>query len=106
MRQTDVFLSICFVIVLIWLVVINLFAVYQTKRDKVLSGVPKDSSRYWRIPEAQLMLIAAFGGSVGMYLTMKSIRHKTQHPKFMIGIPAIMVLQAGFAAFLVWLKFC
>ena len=29
-----------------------------------------------------------------MLLTMLIIRHKTKHPKFMIGIPVIIILQA------------
>ncbi len=35
-----------------------------------------------------------------MYITMKKIRHKTKHKKFMIGIPVIMILQAGVIAYL------
>ena len=53
---------------------------------------------YLKIP------VAALGGSVAMYITMQTIRHKTQHPKFMIGIPAIMILQLALAAYIVWLK--
>ena len=95
---------ICFIILGIHLVLISLFAIYQTVRDKALSNVPKDSPNYWRVPEAQLLLISALGGSVAMYLTMQTIRHKTQHPKFMIGIPAIMIAQLALAAFIVWLR--
>jgi Predicted membrane protein len=101
---SDVAVNICFIILGIHLVLISLFAVYQTIRDKALSNVPKDSPKYWRVPEAQLLLISALGGSVAMYLTMQTIRHKTQHPKFMIGIPAIMVAQAALVGFIVWLR--
>ena len=51
----------------------------------------------WRIPEATLMGIAALGGSVGSLLGMYVFRHKTRHPKFTIGIPAILVLQIAAA---------
>lgn len=105
MSPIDIFLTVCLVIFVLYLIIINAFAVHQTKRDKQLSNVPKDSPDYWRIPEAQLMLIAAMGGSFGMYHTMKKIRHKTRHAKFMVGIPAIMVLQIALAAFIVWLRF-
>ena len=98
-------LTVCFTILGVHLVLISIFAVYQTVRDKALSNVPKDSPKYWRVPEAQLLLISALGGSVAMYITMQTIRHKTQHPKFMIGIPAIMVAQAILAGFIVWLRF-
>ena len=102
---SDVAVRICFVILAVHLVLISLFAVYQTVRDKALANVPKDSPKYWRIPEAQLLLISALGGSVAMYLTMQTLRHKTQHPKFMIGIPAIMIAQLALVGFIVWLRF-
>ena len=101
---SDVALNICFIILGVHLVLISIFAIYQTIRDKALSNVPKDSPNYWRVPEAQLLLISALGGSVAMYITMQTIRHKTQHPKFMIGIPAIMIAQFALAAFIVWLR--
>lgn len=105
MTGFDVFLLICLIIFIIYLIIINIFAVHQTKRDKILSEIPKNSPKYWRIPESQLMLIAAIGGSFAMYSTMKKIRHKTKHPKFMVGIPVIMVLQIALFAFIIWLKF-
>jgi uncharacterized membrane protein YsdA (DUF1294 family) len=46
--------------------------------------------------------MALIGGSVAMYVTMRTIRHKTQHAKFMIGIPAIILLQLAGAVFF-WL---
>ncbi len=104
MDFVDTAINVCFAIIAIHLVMINIFAVYQTVRDKALSNVPKDSPDYWRVPEAQLLLISALGGSVAMYLTMQTIRHKTQHPKFMIGIPAIMILQLALIAFIAWLR--
>ena len=50
-----------------------------------------------RTPEAVLLLLSALGGSVAMLITMFIIRHKTKHAKFMIGIPAIIVVQAAIA---------
>ena len=47
----------------------------------------------WRIPEATLMGVAALGGSVGSLIGMYLVRHKTQHPKFTVGIPVILVIQ-------------
>lgn len=106
MEITEWILKSCFIILAIHFVIISAFAVYQTKRDKKLSNIPKDSPDYWRVPEAQLMLIAAMGGSFAMFATMQRIRHKTQHPKFMIGIPVLMILQLGLVLFLLWLRFC
>ena len=51
--------------------------------------------RGWkRVPERTLFFWALIGGGPGVYLTMLLIRHKTLHRSFMLGIPAIMVLQA------------
>lgn len=47
----------------------------------------------WRIPEATLMGVAALGGSIGSLLGMYTIRHKTRHLKFTVGIPLILVVQ-------------
>jgi len=55
----------------------------------------------WRIKERTLLLTAALGGSLAMFLTMKRSRHKTQHKKFMLGIPLIIALQIT-TAFLIW----
>lgn len=47
----------------------------------------------WRIPERTLMLCGLFGGAAGMYVTMRIIRHKTKHAKFMIGLPIEIIIQ-------------
>lgn len=49
----------------------------------------------WRIRESTLFLISLMGGSIAMYLSMRLFHHKTQHKRFMIGIPIIIVLQAA-----------
>lgn len=46
----------------------------------------------WRISEATLMTIAAIGGSLGALAGMLLFRHKTRHPKFYIGVPALLAL--------------
>lgn len=56
----------------------------------------------WRIPEATLMWVAALGGSVGSLLGMYTVRHKTKHPKFTVGIPLILVVQIFGAIYLIW----
>ena len=47
----------------------------------------------WRVSESTLFLLCALGGSAAMYITMRLIRHKTLHKRFMIGIPLIVVVQ-------------
>ena len=47
----------------------------------------------WRIPEDTLLWMAIVGGSVGALLGMYLFRHKTQHKKFKIGVPLILLVQ-------------
>lgn len=55
----------------------------------------------WRIRERTLFLLALFGGSVGAMAGMWLFRHKTRHWYFVVGMPAILILQVG-AAVAVW----
>jgi len=59
----------------------------------------KARHRLWRIPEAALLLLAVFGGSIGAYLAMQIFRHKTLHFKFKYGIPLIFIIQAAMLYF-------
>ena len=72
----------------IYLIIINLIAVIVTIHDKrsAVKGT-------WRVKENTLLLISALGGSPAMYLTMLLIRHKTRKPKFMVGIPLILIME-------------
>ena len=86
----------------IYLGVISLIAIIITCYDKIAA---KHFPGH-RTPEATLLAISAIGGSVAMYLTMQIIRHKTQHKKFMIGIPVIFFIQLllGFGVWYLWLS--
>lgn len=53
----------------------------------------------WRIPEKTLFLVSLVGGSIGTWLGMYLFRHKTKHWYFVVGMPAILILQS----FLIWL---
>ncbi len=75
-----------------WFALISLIAVIVTVADKI-----KAKRGRWRVPEATLMGISVFGGSVAMLVTMIMIRHKTKHMKFMIGIPVVIILQIAAA---------
>ena len=41
------------------------------------------------------MYLGALGGALPMYVTMRIIRHKTKHKKFMIGLPVFAVIHAA-----------
>lgn len=57
-----------------------------------------------RIPEATLMLVAAIGGSIGSLAGMYTVRHKTRHLKFTLGIPLLLVLQAALAVYFLFFR--
>ena len=46
-----------------------------------------------RIPEKVLFVTAALGGSIGAIAGMWTFRHKTLHPSFVYGMPAILAAQ-------------
>ena len=48
----------------------------------------------WRIPEKTLLGTAVIGGSLGVFAGMRLFRHKTQHLRFWLGVPVIILLQA------------
>ena len=47
-----------------------------------------------RVPERRLMTVGLLGGALAMYITMRVIRHKTLHKKFMWGLPAMIIAHA------------
>ena len=84
---------------LMYLLIINAIGFLLMLVDKF-----KAKRNLWRIPEATLMAVAALGGSMGSLLGMYTVRHKTRHLKFTIGIPLILVLQiAAAVAIMVYL---
>lgn len=59
----------------------------------MLADKHKARKKLWRVPEATLMGVAVLGGSIGSLLGMYTVRHKTRHLKFTVGIPVILALQ-------------
>lgn len=88
--------KIIYVIIAIYLFLMNALGLIFMLADK-----KKAQRGAWRIPEATLMLLAALGGSIGSLLGMYWFRHKTKHPKFYLGIPAILILQIALAGYLI-----
>lgn len=85
--------------IILFFLIINFIAFIMFGIDK-----RKAKKNKWRIPEATLMAISLLGGSVGGLLGMKVFRHKTKHPKFYIGIPAILIIQIGLTIFIIIAK--
>ena len=73
---------------IIYLLLINAVGFGVMLYDKYLA-----KNNLWRIPEKTLFGIAAFGGSIGCLAGMYTVRHKTKHLQFTIGIPVILAVQ-------------
>lgn len=84
-------------ILIIYLVLVNVaaFAMYGIDKRKAI----KDQ---WRIPEKTLLLAALLGGSFGAFTGMQLFHHKTRHWKFLLGVPACMILHVGLAVLYWW----
>ncbi|MBR7123108.1 MAG: DUF1294 domain-containing protein [Oscillospiraceae bacterium] len=78
----------------LYLLLINAAAFVLMLYDK-----HKAKKKLWRIPEATLMLTAVAGGSLGIVFGMCIARHKIRHPKFIIGVPLLLLLQCAAVAF-------
>lgn len=61
----------------------------------------KAKKNLWRIPERTLMTVALLGGSIGCLMGMYTVRHKTKHLKFTVGIPVILALQLILASIII-----
>ena len=75
---------------LLYFAAVSLITFLITALDKIFA-----KKKMRRVPEATLLTLALFGGAVSEYITMKLIRHKTLHKKFMTGLPVIIILQAA-----------
>lgn len=80
---------------LVYLLIINAVGFLLMLVDKY-----KAQKNLWRIPEATLIGVAVIGGSIGALLGMYTVRHKTKHPKFTLGIPLILAVQLAALAHL------
>ena len=100
MQDTVISISPLCLIAGAYLLIINLIAFFLMWRDKRLAK--KENAR--RIPEKTLFLWALFGGSIGAIIGMHRFRHKTKHWYFVVGMPAILLLQISVIIALVYLK--
>ena len=67
-----------------------MFDKWKAKRDK------------WRVPEKTLLMFAAIGGTIGAFAGMQVFRHKTKHWKFILGVPACMILHVALGVLYWW----
>jgi len=83
-------------ILIIYIIIINALAFCVSGFDKYAAVRNRG-----RISEKTLFLLAAIGGSLGIYASMLLFRHKTRHVSFMLGIPTIIAMQLA----LVWVLY-
>lgn len=80
-------------ILMYYLIAVNVAAWIMYGLDKW-----KARSGKWRISERTLLIVALIGGSVGALAGMLMFRHKTKKPKFVIGIPVMLVVHCVIVA--------
>ena len=80
--------------IVIYLIAVNIteFLLFGIDKRKAIMGE-------WRVPESTLLSLAVFGGAVGGILGMRIFHHKTKHPKFYVGIPAILAIEIAVLCF-------
>lgn len=72
---------------LIYIAIINALGFLSMGIDKY-----KAKHNMWRTPEKTLFLYALLLGGFGSLIGMYTFRHKTLHPQFKYGIPAICII--------------
>ena len=82
--------------------VIGIYGLLMNLCGFALMGVDKRRARnrVWRIPEKTFFILSLLGGAAGCWIGMYLFRHKTRHRSFVIGIPAILMLQIVLLIFL------
>lgn len=76
-----------YIIIIAYILIINISGFIIMGYDK--KNAIKEKRR---VPEKRLFLIAFLGGAIGIYVGMEEFRHKTKHPKFIYGIPVVILL--------------
>ena len=72
----------------------------------ILMAVDKTNAmrRARRIPETALLLTAALGGSLGAWLGMVSLHHKTKHKKFLVLVPLFLLTHIALGTWLLFFR--
>ena len=83
-------------VILIYLFIMNATGFLVMTADKLFA-----KANAWRVPERTLLGVAAMGGSIGVWLAMYIVRHKTKHMKFVIGVPLILAIQIGSVLYII-----
>lgn len=74
--------------IIIYVVGINLIAFLAMYIDK-----RKAQKSRWRIKESTLFTLVLLGGGIGGIAGMYTFRHKTKKMQFVMGFPAILIIE-------------
>lgn len=75
---------------LAYVLAVNILTLFLMRVDK-----QKALRKQFRIPERTFFLLSFLGGALGTYIGMKLFRHKTKHRLFTVGIPVLIIWNAG-----------
>ena len=81
-------MAICFIIISL-----ITYCLYASDKKKAKKGK-------WRIPEKVLLGFSFFGGAIGGYIAMQTLRHKTKHWYFHAVNILGLIWQLGLLAYL------
>ena len=84
--------------ILIYLLSINIIGFFAMWIDK-----RKAQKGKWRIQEKTLFMLTVLGGGIGTIAGIYTFRHKTQKMGFVIGFPAIVIIEI---ATVIYFKVC
>lgn len=74
-------------ILIIYLICINVFGFLIMILDKF-----KAKKNLYRISEKFIFILCLAGASLGVYIAMHTVRHKTKHKIFTIGVPLLFLV--------------
>lgn len=74
--------------IIIYVIAINLIAFLAMYIDK-----RRARNASWRIKESTLFTLVLLGGGIGGIAGMYTFRHKTKKMQFVIGFPAILIIE-------------
>ncbi|MGG4032516.1 DUF1294 domain-containing protein [Paenibacillus cisolokensis] len=80
-----------------YLIIVNLIGFVMMGVDKRRAGAKRR-----RIREKTLFAACAAGGAAGVWAGMRQWRHKTKHRRFVIGVPALLLLNIAVFGWLLY----
>jgi uncharacterized membrane protein YsdA (DUF1294 family) len=87
-HQHQIIITVLICLFILYSEGMNLWAYNKMRDDK-----KRSETQRWRIPEKKLLLLAFLGGSLGTFVGMHTIHHKTNKKKFKWLVPLFLIVQ-------------